>query len=198
ARTEIEEDERGTYVLNSRDLKLISYISDIIDAGICSLKIEGRMKSEYYVATVINAYRRAIDGYYEAGEKYKENPLYQEELVKTAHRDFTTAYFFGENDRTVNYDDSQSKGSRKFIATVVEGTKDGYAVVEMRNRFKVGDELEVLSPSDSFNKIIKVGKMLDGDGEIIEDAKLVQQKIKLYTDVLLAEGDILRAENDEK
>ena len=190
---EMEEDERGTYILNSKDLNLLDYIGEMIDSGICSFKIEGRMKSEYYLATVINAYRRAIDGYYNQGKGYKENPLYQLELEKTAHREFTTAYFLGENDRTVNYDDSQSKGTHKFIATVLEGNGErDYALIEMRNRFKVGDELEVLSPSDSFNKTFIVDSIADEKDKPVEDAKLVQQKLKLYTKVPLSSGDILR------
>ena len=151
------------------------------------------MKSEYYLATVINAYRRAIDSYYKEGKGYKDNPLFQNELLKTAHRDFTTAYFLGENKRTVNYLDSQSKGTHKFIATVI-GKGDGYVEVEMRNRFKCGDELEILSPDDNFNKKFIVSEMIDDKGEIITDAKLVQQKIKIKTDLNLSVGDILRKE----
>lgn len=193
---EMQEDERGTYIMNSKDLNLLDYIAELDDAGVCSFKIEGRMKSEYYLATVVNAYRRAIDAYYERGEKYKENPLYQEELKKTAHREFTTAYFLGDNDRTVNYDDSQSKGTHKFIANVIEGNSNReYAIIEMRNRFVVGDHLEVLSPSDSFNKTIKVERVENEKGEIVTDAKLVQEKLKLYTDIPLKEGDILRKQN---
>ena len=193
---ELEEDERGTYILNSKDLNLIDYIDELDKAGVCSFKIEGRMKSEYYLATVVNAYRRAIDSYYEIGEKYKENPLFSEELKKTAHREFTTAYITGYNDRTINYDDSQSKGTFKFIANVLEGnSQKDFAVIEMRNRFKVGDELEVLSPSQSFNKIIKVEKMESEKGESILDAKIVQQKIKLFTNIPLSAGDILRIKN---
>lgn len=190
---EMQEDERGTYIMNSKDLNLLDYIADLDKAGVCSLKIEGRMKSEYYLATVVNAYRRAIDDYYANGEKYKENPLYQEELKKTAHREFTTAYITGYNDRTVNYDDSQSKGTHKFIANVIDGN-DGkdYAVIEMRNRFKVGDRLEVLSPTESFNKIISVEKMESLKGDAVIDAKIVQEHIKLYTPVSLKAGDILR------
>lgn len=193
---EMQEDERGTYIMNSKDLNLLDYIAELDDAGVCSFKIEGRMKSEYYLATVVNAYRRAIDAYYESGENYKENPLYQEELKKTAHREFTTAYFLGDNDRTVNYDDSQSKGTHKFIANVIEGNNNReYAIIEMRNRFVVGDHLEVLSPSDSFNKAIKVERLENEKGEIVTDAKLVQEKLKLYTDIPLSAGDILRKEN---
>ncbi len=190
---EMQEDERGTYIMNSKDLNLLDYIAELDDAGVVSFKIEGRMKSEYYLATVVNAYRRAIDAYYEQGERYKENKLFQEELKKTAHREFTTAYFLGDNDRTVNYDDSQSKGTHKFIANVLDGNQDKkYAIVEMRNRFKVGDVLEVLSPTVSFNKTITVTRLENEKGEPIQDAKLVQEKLRLYTDISLFEGDILR------
>ena len=193
---EMQEDERGTYIMNSKDLNLLDYIDKLDNAGVCSFKIEGRMKSEYYLATVVNAYRRAIDAYYAQGEDYKNNALFQEELKKTAHREFTTAYITGYNDRTVNYDDSQSKGTRKFIANVLEGNKNrDYALIEMRNRFKVGDQLEVLSPSNSFNKTITVDKMLDEKDNLITDAKLVQQRIKLFTDIPLSAGDILRIKN---
>lgn len=192
---EMEEDERGTYIMNSKDLNLLDYIDELADAGVCSFKIEGRMKSEYYLATVVNAYRRALDAYYEKGKEYKENTLYQTELKKTAHREFTTAYITGYNDRTVNYEDSQSKGTHKFIANVLEGNEGrDYALVEMRNRFIKGDMLEVLSPSKSFNRIIKVDRLEDEKGNVIEDAKLVQQRIKLYTDIPLFKGDILRKE----
>ena len=190
---QIEEDERGTYILNSKDLNLLDYISELDNAGVISFKIEGRMKSEYYLATVVNAYRRAIDAFYEKGIKYNENPLFQEELKKTAHRAFTTAYFLGDNDRTVNYDDSQSKGTHKFIANVLEGNdKKDYAIIEMRNRFKKGDLLEVLSPTKSFNKTITVSKLSDEKDNVVIDAKLVQQRLKLYTDIPLSSGDILR------
>ncbi|MBE5750290.1 MAG: U32 family peptidase [Clostridiales bacterium] len=190
---EMQEDERGTYIMNSKDLNLLDYIAELDKSGVCSFKIEGRMKSEYYLATVVNAYRRALDAYYELGESYKENTLYQEELKKTAHREFTTAYISGYNDRTVNYDDSQSKGTHKFIANVLDGNDNKeYALVEMRNRFKVGDKLEVLSPSDSFNKIIEVTRLENEKGEEVIDAKIVQQRLKLFTDVPLNAGDILR------
>lgn len=189
---EMQEDERGTYILNSKDLCLVDYIAELIEAGVCSFKIEGRMKSEYYLATVINAYRRAIDAFYKEGKAYKLNPLYKTELEKTAHREFTTAYLLGENDRTENFDDSQSKGTYKFVANVLD-CKNGAAVVEMRNRFKTGDELEVLSPSAAFNSVLKAESITDEKGEDVTDAKLVQQKLLIKTDLLLHNGDILRA-----
>ena len=189
---EMEEDDRGTYILNSKDLNLIDYISELNDAGVISFKVEGRMKSEYYLATVINAYRRAIDEYYRIGKDYKSNPQFSEELEKTAHREFTTAYLLGDNDRTENFDDSQSKGTYKFIANVLEDFNGEYSLIEMRNRFKVGDTLQVLSPKDTFNKEIIVNKMTDEKGNLVDDAKLVQQKIRLYHKLPLKQGDILR------
>ncbi|MBQ7408254.1 MAG: U32 family peptidase [Clostridia bacterium] len=191
----VEEDERGTYIFNSKDLNMIEYLDLLHESGAVSLKIEGRMKSEYYLATVINAYRRAIDCYEKNGKEYKNNQLFQDEVAKTAHRAFTTAYALGKNNETVNYEDSQSRGNRTFIASVIESGRDekgNYALIEMRNRFAVGDNLEVLSPSDSFNQIINVCNLTDIDGNAVFDAKLVQQKLKLYTDVKLNKGDILR------
>lgn len=189
----IEEDERGSYILNSKDLNMIDHIDEMAKAGICSLKIEGRMKSEYYLATVINAYRRAIDEYYKIGDKYKKNKTFYDELLKTNHRIFTTAYMLGGNTETVNYSDSQSAGEKQFAAVVTEGTNDnGYFVAEMRNRFKKGDKLEVLTPGENFNKIIIVDKMTDENEEIIDDAKIVQQKIRIYSDINVSAGDILR------
>ncbi len=189
----IEEDERGSYILNNKDLNMIEYIDEMAEAGVCSLKIEGRMKSEYYLATVINAYRRAIDEYYKIGGKYKKNKMFYDELLKTNHRVFTTAYMLGENKETVNYSDSQSVGEKQFIATVLEGTNDeGYFIAEMRNRFKKGDKLELLTPNDNFNSVILPVRITDEEGNDIEDAKLVQQKLRIYSDIKVSAGDILR------
>ena len=188
----IEEDERGSYILNSKDLNMISHIDEMVDAGVISLKIEGRMKSEYYLATVINAYRRAIDEYCKIGDKYKENSMFYDELIKTSHRAFTTAYTLGDNCDTVNYSDSQSVGEKQFIAVVTKGTAGGYTEIEMRNRFKKSDVLEILSPSDNFNKTFVVNEMYDEDGNEIVDAKIVQQKIRIKCEYDLREGDILR------
>ena len=196
---DVEEDERGTYILNSKDLNMIDHIGDFVKAGVVSLKIEGRMKGEYYLATVINAYRKAIDAYYLEGENYKNNPLYNAELLKTFHRAFTKAYMLGDNTETVNLGDSQSAGDGIFTANVLGYDKvKGAVLVEMRNRFKVGEELEVLSPSENFNKIVTVTKIENEQGEEVLDAKLVQQKLYLYLGVELQEGDLLRKFNKNK
>lgn len=187
----IEQDEKGTYILNSKDLNMISHIGEMIKSGIVSLKIEGRMKSEYYLATVVNAYRRAIDEFLKIGDSYSKNTSFYDELKKTNHRAFTTAYNFGDNAETVNYADTQSSGERQFIA-VVEDCAEGFITVEMRNRFKVGDELEVLSPSENFNKKFVVTEIFDEEGNSVTDAKIVQQKLKIACPFVLCEGDILR------
>ena len=193
---DVEEDERGTYVLNSKDLNMLDHIDDMVNAGVVSFKIEGRMKGEYYLATVINAYRRAIDEYYRVGSSYKLNSLYQRELLKTFHRAFTKAYAFGNNDETVNYGDSQSIGDSKFTALCLGYNEEKKsALVEMRNRFKVGDEIEVLSPTENFNKTFIVTDIETLTGEKIDDAKLVQQKLYVKVDFAINEGDILRKSN---
>ena len=187
---QMEEDERGTYILNSKDLNMLSYIPELADAGVLSLKIEGRMKSEYYLATVVNAYRRALDSFYK-GEFQSVVDELEREVRKVVHRDYTVAYTLGENNKTIAYNSGQNGGSHEFIA-VVNGYENGYAIVEMRNRFRVGDTLEVLSPTDSFNKQLVVGEMIDAKGNIIDDAKIVQQIVKIKTELELKAGDILR------
>jgi len=181
---EIQEDERGTYILNSKDLCLIDHLSELDKAGIESLKIEGRMKSDYYVASVVNAYRRALDG--------KEDlNILRDELEKTSHRRYTTGFYFGEKDKEY-LEDSMPVQTAVFIAKVVEDEKDGFVKVEMRNRFKVGDILEILSADDTFLKTIKIEKIIDSKGEQIDDAKRVQEVVTINSPYHLKAGDILR------
>ncbi len=180
---DLEEDGRGAYILNSKDLNMSAHLDKLAEAGVCSFKIEGRMKSEYYLATVINAYRRCIDGGY--------GKTVARELTTAAHRDYTVAYAFGENADTVNYSDSQTKGDCDYIGNVIS-SGDGFAVVEMRGRFAVGDVLEVLSPTDSFGKSFTVNKAFSSDGAAVEDCKLVQEKYTLECPIKLSAGDVLR------
>lgn len=188
----VEEDGRGSYIFNSKDLNMLPYLGALAAAGVCSCKIEGRMKSAYYLATVVNAYRRALDGTLSVSAA-------QEELNKVAHRAFTAAYALGANAETVNYADSQESGTRAYVADVLEGcapdgngiARDG-ALVQMRGRFRVGDTLEILSPTDSFNRTFAVEEMADESGERVEDAKLVMQKLRLACPYPLSAGDLLR------
>ena len=179
----IEQDEKGTYIFNSKDLNMLSKLEEMEGAGICSFKIEGRMKSGYYLATVINAYRRFMDG----GAFETSN----EELYRVAHRDYTTAYAFGENKETVNYCDSQSKGEYKYIADVC-GYENGYIIAEMRNRFQVGEQLQVLSADENFGKTFQVEEVFDSKGERVTDCKLVQEKYLVKCPYPLKQGDYLR------
>ncbi|MBQ9728271.1 MAG: U32 family peptidase C-terminal domain-containing protein [Clostridia bacterium] len=179
----IEEDGRGAYIFNSKDLNMIRRLQELETAGVSSFKIEGRMKSGYYLATVINAYRRAMDG--------AELSLAETELCNVAHREYTEAYAFGENSSTVNYNDSQSKGEYVYIADVL-GYAEGWLEAEMRNRFKKGDVLEILSPDGNFGKTFVVADMVDSNGTEVEDAKLVQEKYKLRCPYPVKQGDYLR------
>lgn len=182
----IEQDGKGTYILNSKDLNMLARIDEMAGAGIRSFKIEGRMKSGYYLATVINAYRRYMDG--------QPLEISQSELLGVSHREYTEAYADGKNAHTVNYTDSSSKGEYTYIADVM-GSGDGYINVEMRNRFKVGDCLEVLSPSEHFKRSFTVENMYDLQGEKIDDAKLVQGVYKIECPFTLNKGDYLRRKN---
>ncbi|MBE7078852.1 MAG: U32 family peptidase [Clostridiales bacterium] len=182
----IEEDGKGTYIFNSKDLNMLGYLDKMRGAGIRSFKIEGRMKSGYYLATVINAYRRAMDG--------GDLQLSQTELLGVAHREYTQAYALGNNPQTVNYADSQSKGDYTYIADVV-GCENGYVYAEMRNRFKKGDVLEVLSPDENCGKSFTVEELYDSKGENADDGKLVQEIYKIACPHSLRQGDFLRRKN---
>ncbi len=184
----IEEDNKGTYILNSKDLNLLSRLQELEDAGVCSFKIEGRMKSGYYLATVINAYRRVMNG-----ETFSVS---ENELLCVSHRDYTTAYFDGENSETVNYKDSISRGDYTYIADVI-GYANGNVVVQMRNRFKTGDKLEVLSPTGTFRKTFVIERIYNEDNELVDDAKLVQAVYQIPCPFSLQDGDYLRRKNEE-
>ena len=180
----IEEDERGTYILNSKDLCMIEHLKELEEVGVCSLKIEGRMKSDYYVASVINAYRRALD-------KKNEINILKDELEKTSHRRYTTGFYFNSDDKEF-LETSMPVQTAEFVAKVVDDSKNGMVKVEMRNRFMVGDELEILSPNESFLKIIKIEKIINEKGEEIADCKRVQEVVTINCPYELKKGDILR------
>ena len=188
------EDDRGTYIFNSKDLCLIDYVDKIYEAGVNSFKIEGRMKSPYYVATVINAYRRAID-YMQSckkqGKPYTVPEILKKELLKASHRKYTTGFMFSDGNPTQNYETSIQEQDSKFMA-IVQDVKPGRILIEQRNKFAVGDELEILSPSSIFGKTLKVQKMFDENGNPVSEAKAVQQKLWIETDLAFEVGDILR------
>lgn len=186
---EIEEDDKGTYILNSKDLCLIEHLDKLAKAGITSFKIEGRMKSPFYVATVVNAYRRALDEYIKNPNNFKIDKSLVAELKNCSHREFTTGFLF-KGEEKENIKESLPTSESEFIA-VVKDYQDGFAFVEQRNRFQVGDTLEILSPSDNFQKTFKVEEMFAGN-EKISVADKVQQIIKLKVPFTLSPNDILR------
>ncbi|MGL4773410.1 MAG: peptidase U32 family protein [Clostridium sp.] len=168
----IEEDSRGTYIMNSKDLCLIEYIPEIMEAGIASLKIEGRNKSEYYVAVVVNAYRKAIDLYLEDPENYKLPETILEEMYKVSHRRYHTGFFFDEpREGGLIYDTNDHIREWDVVGLVLDYDKEsGIATCRQRNKFVKGDEVSVLSPGfigAEFNAL----EIFDEDGNEIEDCK---------------------------
>lgn len=188
---DIEQDERMTYFMNSRDLRLLRHIPEITKSGIVSLKVEGRMKSEFYVATVANAYRKAIDEYLATG-KIEHADEYDALLETVAHRTYTDAYFDGDNLDTVCLDEGQSPEKYVFTA-VVQNFANGVATVEMRNRFRTGDVVTVLSPNaDIAYKSFTIGAIVDTvQNAVTDDAKYVQRIYTIDCPYALEQGDIL-------
>ncbi len=192
----VEEDERGTYFINSKDLNLLPYLPKLLNAGVHSFKIEGRMKSEYYLATVVNAYRKAIDECYEFGEA-KNLEKYLIDVNSVVSHGYTNAFIDGQNLDTINYGSSRVVPKVEFAALVkkgnfLDGTNDEAAVVEMRNRFKVGDTLTLVSPNDNHGKSFVVERIINSKGEEIDDAKIVQEQVTVFAPFKIDEGDVLQ------
>jgi len=187
------ENERGTFIFNSKDLCMIEHIPEIIKAGVNSVKIEGRMKSSYYVATVVRAYREVIDTYYREGENYKFDPVWLEEVSKASHRNFTTGFYYkkpGSEDQ--EYSSSSYIREYDFVGLVRKYDKDtGIAEVEQRNRMFTGDEIEVVVPGKGyFTQIIK--SMKNEEGEVITSAPHPQMTVYMPMDQEVTEYSILR------
>ena len=186
----VEEDSRGTYFFNSKDLQLIDRLQELLNAGVYSLKVEGRMKSEFYLATVALAYRKAIDDILKHGAIQDVSEL-KRELSTIAHRAYTEAYAVGENTDTIYNKGGQIEEEQIFVARVTK-VENGRAIVEMRNRFLEGDEVSVLSPNEYCYKKFKIEDIRNEKGEQVADAKLVQAIYSIKTLFKLAEGDIIR------
>lgn len=165
----VEETESGTFLYNSKDLCLIDQVDKIIESGIDSLKIEGRVKTAYYVATVVRAYRMAIDGYYQDPENYRFDPELLEEVKKASYRDFTHGFYNGKPDESSqNYSSSSYIRNYDFLG-VVHGKKDHLTQVEVRNRIFVGDEVEIIGPNVK-TVYTKVAQMFNEDMEPMDVA----------------------------
>ena len=165
----IEEDQHGTYIMNSKDLCMIEHLPELLEAGISSLKIEGRNKSEYYVAIVVNAYRKAIDLYYEDPENYKLPKVLRDEMYKVSHREYNTGFFFSEpkND-VIIYHTNDHVREYDVVAIVHEYDENTQlALCKQRNKFVKGDKVEILSP-DSVGESFIVEELYNEEGELID------------------------------
>lgn len=191
----IEENERGTYIYNSKDLCMLHHIPDLMDSGIISLKIEGRMKTPFYVGTVVKTYREAIDDYFENPKLYEEKiPYYMEEISKASHRDYTTAFYYGKpGGEEQVYTNNTYIRNYDFVGMVLEDSNEetGLAIVEQRNKFSIGEEIEVM-PAKGSSFSMKVEKIWNEDGEEIESAPHPQQVLKLKFNKPVNQFDMLR------
>lgn len=190
----VEEDGRGTYIFSSKDLCMIEYVPQLIEAGVDSFKIEGRMKSAYYVATAVKAYRRAIDEYVENPRSFEERKqAYLEEINKAGHRGLTTGFFMEAPDQTAqNYTDSGYVRSYDYVGIVLAyDTASAMATVEQKNKFGIGDEVEFLTAVGEGH--IQVVDVLHGaDGETIQSAPHARQVVKMKTLRPVRPDDMLR------
>jgi len=188
----IEENERGTYIFNSKDLCMIEYIPELIEAGVDSFKVEGRMKTALYVATIARTYRKAIDDYYTDPDLYEKNkPYYLEEVAKGVNRQFTTGFFFGKPTyKDQIYDRSTYDKSYTYLGTIM-GERDGLYNLEQKNKFFVGDEIEVIRPNgETLTAVVK--RITDEEGNDMDSCPHPRQSIYIDLGFKLYHYDILR------
>ncbi|SEA09125.1 putative protease [Lachnospiraceae bacterium NK3A20] len=205
----IEENERGTFIFNSRDLCMIEHIPELVEAGIDSLKIEGRMKTALYVATVARTYRKAIDDYFESEGKYRANmDWYREEIRKCTYRRFTTGFYFGKpSEESMVYDSNTYVSESVWLGiaeevqnagTTFELPRGGSAVrITQRNKFSVGDGIELMKP-DGRDVQTKVVAMINEAGEAVESAPHPKERLWIILDAEADQGDLLRTETNER
>ena len=188
----VYENERGTFLFNSKDLCMVEYLPELIGAGIDSLKIEGRMKTALYVATVARTYRKAIDDCMESVETYRSNMAwYREEISKCTHRNYCTGFYFGKPDENTQiYDSSTYVNEYKYLG-MVESKRDGLAGIEQKNKFSVGDRIEIMKPGGE-NVPVTVEAMYDGEGNEVESCPHSRQNIWLKLSEEAEVYDLLR------
>lgn len=192
----VEENERGTYIFNSKDLCMIEHIPDLVQAGIDSFKIEGRMKTALYVATVARTYRKAIDDYLEDPKKYEANmPWYRDQISNCTYRQFTTGFYFGKpGDESQIYDSNTYIKEYTYLG-IIGGIKDGMYRIEQRNKFSVGETVEIMKP-DGQNVEVTVEKIIDEDGQEQESAPHPKQVLYVALSGEASVYDILRRQED--
>lgn len=192
------ENDRGTYIFNSKDLCMIEHIPELVAAGIDSFKIEGRMKTALYVATVARTYRQAIDDYFESEEKYRQRlPYYREEIAKCTYRSYTTGFFFGApgSDAQV-YDNNDYNKEYTYLGFPLEVTEDGRLYMEQRNKFYVGDTVEVMhfNGESTYAKVVSI---TDTEGNAMESCPHPQQMLYVTLDQPASPLTILRMKKEE-
>lgn len=187
------ENERGTYIFNSKDLCMIEHIGDILESGIDSLKIEGRMKTALYVATVARTYRKAIDDYMESPEKYQANmSWYQKQISNCTYRQFTTGFFYGKPDENTQiYDNNTYEKEYTYLGYAEDVDERGFAQITQRNKFSVGETIEIMKP-DGQNLSVTVQGIYNEDGEAQESAPHAQQKLYIDLGTAIDRYDLLR------
>ena len=189
----VYENERGTYIFNSKDLCMIEHIPELMESGIDSFKIEGRMKTALYVATVARTYRRAIDDYKQSPELYREHMAwYQEQISNCTYRQFTTGFFFGKpSDEAQIYDNNTYVKEYTYLGIVGERNEEGLYRIEQRNKFSVGESIEVMKP-DGANITVTVQRIVDEEGNDMESVPHPKQVLYIDLGQPLAMYDILR------
>lgn len=186
----IMENERGTYILNAKDLCMLEYIDKVIETGATSLKIEGRAKSSYYVSVVTNAYRIGVDSYLKSPENWKLESWLMDEVRKVSHRDYSTGFYFGRPQEGQRYDTGGYIRNCDIVA-VVDYWKDGAAYCTQKNKFFIGDRVELLEPGKHPAKIT-VNELYNEAGEPIEDTRHAHMKFSFPLKTPVAEGTIIR------
>lgn len=188
----VYENERGTYIFNSKDLCMIEHIPELIEAGIDSFKVEGRMKTALYVATVARTYRMAIDDYKKSPDYYRERlSFYKSEIAKCTYRQYTTGFFFGKPDENTQIYDSNTYIKEYTYLGIIGGERNGKYRIEQRNKFSVGEQIEVMKPNGE-NIDVTVRAIEDEDGKAMESAPHPQQVLYIDLGVKLDMYDILR------
>lgn len=192
----IYENERGTYIFNSKDLCMIEHIPELMEAGIDSFKIEGRMKTALYVATVARTYRMAIDDYKKDIEYYKSRiPFYKSEIAKCTYRQYTTGFFFGKPDENTQIYESNTYCKEYTYLGTIGDIKDGMYRIEQKNKFSVGEEIEVMKP-DGRNILVTVKRIKDEDGNEMESCPHPKQILYIDLGIELDKYDIIRRKED--
>ena len=193
----IEENERGTYIFNSKDLCMIDHIPELVEAGIDSFKIEGRMKTALYVATVARTYRMAIDDYFENPDKYRENiPKYKKLISQCTYRQYTTGFFFGKSDETTQiYDANVYERDYVYLGIVGDETAPLEYSLEQKNKFYTGQKIEVMKP-DGRDIEVRVVSIKDEEGNEMESCPHPKQKLTINLGMELDKGDILRMKDE--